>query len=297
MPIYVKDVYKYYGSKKILNKVNLEIKNHEITGLVGPNGAGKTTLMKIIVGLIKEYEGEVLVDEKNLNNFKNDKFEKIIGSTIDDPALILSYSGRKNLKFFHDYFKGSVKNDFKEQCENLIDVLNMGDFIDKKAGNYSMGMKQRLAVAIAAMSNPDYIILDEPTNGMDAESVESLKNYLHNSKKTVLISSHQLNTIESFCDKVFAISEGNIIGDIDLTVFKNMETIIISTDSKDNDSKEVISELCNIVKVIAGVHYILKVDDSIYEQLEELKQRGIVFKLNKKSITDLFYESVFNENK
>lgn len=100
MSIIVKDICKSYGSDVVLDKINLEINNGEIVGLVGPNGAGKTTLMKIIVGLTKQYDGEVLLNDMVLSEFVNNDFEKVFESLINDLSLINSYTGKQNLKFF-----------------------------------------------------------------------------------------------------------------------------------------------------------------------------------------------------
>lgn len=289
MSIIVKDVCKSYGSDVILDKINLEINKGEIIGLVGPNGAGKTTLMKIIVGLTKQYEGEVLLNDLVLSEFVNNDFTKVIGSLINDPSLINSYTGKQNLKFFHDYFKKSDLS-FESQFNNLVEVLDLEKFINKKVSKYSMGMKQRLAIAVSAMSNPDFLILDEPTNGMDLDSIKSLENYLKANDKGVLISSHQLSIIESFSDRVYAISNGTIIGELNLKELKGLEFTIITINDMKSDS--VIYELFEVIKVIDCKHYVLLNSDDLYKNLEQLTQSNVEFKINNKSITDLFYEGL-----
>lgn len=289
MSIIVKDVCKSYGSDVILDKINLEINKGEIIGLVGPNGAGKTTLMKIIVGLTKQYEGEVLLNDLVLSEFLNNDFTKVIGSLINDPSLINSYTGKQNLKFFHDYFKKSDLS-FESQFNNLVEVLDLEKFINKKVSKYSMGMKQRLAIAVSAMSNPDFLILDEPTNGMDLDSIKSLENYLKANDKGVLISSHQLSIIESFSDRVYAISNGTIIGELNLKELKGLEFTIITINDMKSDS--VIYELFEVIKVIDCKHYVLLNSDDLYKNLEQLTQSNVEFKINNKSITDLFYEGL-----
>lgn len=179
---------------------------------------------------------------------------------------------------------------FENQFNDLVEVLDLEKFINKKVSKYSMGMKQRFAIAVSAMSNPDFLILDEPTNGMDLDSIKSLENYLKSNNKGVLISSHQLSTIESFSDRVYATSKGRIVGELNLKELKNLEFTIITINDMQSDS--VIYELFEVIKVIDNKHYVLLNSGNLFKNLEQLTQSSVEFKINNKSITDLFYEGL-----
>ncbi|WP_172460068.1 ABC transporter ATP-binding protein [Priestia endophytica] len=191
----LQDVTKKYGNQVALDEVNINIKEGEIVGLVGPNGSGKTTLMKILNGLIVNYEGEVVRNES-------------IGALIESPKYFEHKSGLYNLKYFNDLF-GT-----KQDVGKLLEQLNMDHYKKKSVKKYSMGMKQRLGIALALTAQPEYLILDEPTNGMDPSGVREVLRYLRRIAERnnigMLISSHILSDIESLCDKVYLIHNGKI---------------------------------------------------------------------------------------
>ncbi|WP_050608192.1 ABC transporter ATP-binding protein [Clostridium niameyense] len=206
----ISNVTKTYREQIVLNKVNLSINQGEIIGLVGPNGAGKTTLMKIIARLIKKYDGDVYINNENIKT--NKKYDtKQIGCVIETPGFYPELTGYENLLFFSEI--SGLKD--KDELNEIIDRLGIREYINKKAKNYSLGMKQRLGVAQAVLSYPKVLILDEPTNGLDPAIVPQLREfikYIAREKKTaILISSHILSEIELICDKVAFIQKGKII--------------------------------------------------------------------------------------
>ncbi|WP_167399222.1 ABC transporter ATP-binding protein [Planococcus maitriensis] len=186
---------KNFGDQIALRNVDLTIKRGEIVGLVGPNGSGKTTLMKIVNGLIVNYDGNLVRDEA-------------VGALIESPKYFEAKSGRYNLKYFNELF-GSHEN-----IEKLLKQLNMESYQKKKVKEYSMGMKQRLGIALALTGEPAYLILDEPTNGMDPSGVYEVLKYLKalavENNIGILISSHILTDVETLCDRVYLIKSGEI---------------------------------------------------------------------------------------
>lgn len=189
------DVYKQFGKEAILKNINMTVGKGEIVGLVGPNGAGKTTLMKILNGLIVNYKGEV---KKNRN----------VGALIESPKCIENKSGLYNLKYF-----GALYGD-KQRVPDLIQRLNMESYQNKRVKHYSVGMKQRLGIALALIGNPDFLVLDEPTSGMDPggghEIIQYLKWIAKKNNMGILVSSHILTDIEGLCDRVYLMHEGQI---------------------------------------------------------------------------------------
>ncbi len=198
------NVSKRYGHHGILKNVSLTITQGEVVGLIGPNGAGKSTLMKILVGLIRNYEGTV---EMPLNQ----KGKKNIGCVIETPGFFGNCTGYDNLKYFAEL--SGCKSE--KEIDEIIQLLGIDEFIDKKASKYSLGMKQRLGIAQAIMGEPVLLVLDEPTNGLDPNVIPEIRKFIHYISKVkgiaVLISSHILSEIEMMCDRVIGIDHGVII--------------------------------------------------------------------------------------
>lgn len=200
----------------MLDSVSFSLREGEVVGLVGPNGAGKSTLMKTIVGLIRNYDGTINIEGENVLNQKRKK----VGCLIENPGFYPDLSGYDNLLFFS---KISGSGD-KTEIENVIELLGIKNFIHKKAKKYSLGMKQRLALAQAVLGNPKLLVLDEPTNGLDPNIIITIRKFIkyisEEKKVSIIISSHILSEIESMCERVIFIKNGKIIEQTSLTFNK-----------------------------------------------------------------------------
>ena len=176
----VKNVSKRYKDYTALDDVTFSLNEGEIIGLVGPNGAGKTTLMRIIVGLTKKYEGEVILKDNTS-----------IGCVIETPSFYPFMTGYENLKYFAELNQVNVK-----KVMETIELLKLKDALNKKVKGYSLGMRQRLGIAAALLREPKLLVLDEPTNGLDPAGIHELREYIKEiavkNKITILISSHIL---------------------------------------------------------------------------------------------------------
>ena len=205
----ISNLTKIYKGKEAIQNISFTIKKCEVIGLVGPNGAGKTTLMKIIVGIIRKYNGEVKFHNESSN-------KRRIGCIIENPCFYPNLSGLDNLRYFAEFSGGYNE----KEVNDIIQMLGMDGFVHKKVKNYSLGMKQRLGIAQALLNEPELLILDEPTNGLDPEGVVEIRNIIQNIVKTrqisVLISSHILSEIEIICDRVAFVQNGHLIKIIDL---------------------------------------------------------------------------------
>lgn len=231
-------VSKNYNQKKILEDINLDFNNNNIIGLIGKNGAGKTTLMKIIVNNITNYDGDV----KYNNNS--------IGYLIEHPKLYTQETGLENLKIFSNIIGNGFE---KKYTYSIIEAFGMNSYINKKVKNYSMGMKQKLAIAISLMNKPKYLILDEPTNGMDPNGsidiLKTLKELVQDTQTKILISSHKLEDIELICDRAIFIQNGFIIKDMDLITIKRFKPIYIKVKPEDyTKTLDILSKSANIEK-------------------------------------------------
>ena len=210
----IKNVSKKIGKKQILKDITLEVKQGEIFGFVGPNGAGKTTLIKTMLGLYKQDSGSITINGFNIKT----EFEKAmenIGAIIENPEMYDYLSGKDNLKIYK-----MIGNVSDEALEEIIKTVKLENRINNKVKTYSLGMRQRLGLAQALISNPKLLILDEPTNGLDPIGIKELRELLKKISKekniSVFVSSHILSEIELMCDRIAIIDGGSLIGIKDL---------------------------------------------------------------------------------
>lgn len=205
--IEVKNLEKSFGEQKVLNDVSLVCPNGEITGIIGHNGSGKTVLFKCICGLLFEDSGEILIDGKRYKS--GGELIKNAGIIIENPAFLESESGINNLKYLFE-----IRN--KKNMELLHEIMRMVGLdpeSKKKVKNFSLGMKQRLAIAQAIMEDPAVLILDEPMNGLDRQGVEEMRQIFCKEKqkgKTILLARHNREDIEALCDHVYEMEDGQI---------------------------------------------------------------------------------------
>ncbi|MDU5332923.1 ABC transporter ATP-binding protein [Enterococcus sp.] len=196
----VKNVSISFKRKHVLEAVDCYLEQGEIVGLVGPNGAGKTTLMKVMVGFIPISKGGIMKTR-----------DIAIEALIEQPGLYPFLSGLDHLQLF-------VEDRKTTEIDYLISLLDMNEFIGKKTKEYSLGMKQRLGIALALLNRPQVVILDEPMNGLDPYSVKLLKEAIITYRKsgtTFLISSHILSELEQLVDRVLLLKAGRVVENIE----------------------------------------------------------------------------------
>ncbi len=199
---------KKYGKQEVVSNVSITLNRGDIYGFVGPNGAGKSTVLKMIAGLIKPNQGSV------------DNFGNTISAVIEIPNFYSNMTGRENLKcialHYGDYALKKV--------DEVLELTELTEAANKKVGLYSLGMKQRLAIARTFISNPDIIILDEPTNGLDPYGIKTIRELIIKLTKfygkTFLISSHILSELELVCNKFGIINRGKLIEEKSLVELK-----------------------------------------------------------------------------
>lgn len=195
---------KFYGKHKVLKNVNFESYAGSITGIIGRNGSGKTVLFKAISGLISLDEGEIIVNESKK---RNGEILKSVGIIIEEPAFLSNCSGIKNLEYL--YMINNKRN--KDYLCNIMNKVGLNPYEKKHVAKYSLGMRQRLAIAQAIMENPDCLILDEPFNGLDNQGVKEMRSLFLNLKyqgKNILVASHNPDDIRILCDNVYEMDNG-----------------------------------------------------------------------------------------
>ncbi len=205
--INVKNVTKKYKEYTVVNDVNLSVEKGEIVGLIGRNGSGKTVLMKMICGLVAPTSGEITVNGKIIG--KDIDIPDNIGVIIETPGFLPNFSAFNNLMQLAKINRKIGKNEVRKAIQKV--GLNPDD--KKHVGKYSLGMRQRLGLAQAIMEDPELLILDEPMNGLDKESVAEIREYLLELKKcgkTILLTSHSSEDIDVLCDMVYEMNKGNI---------------------------------------------------------------------------------------
>lgn len=205
----VTNLNKSFGKKHVLKDVSFYVKPHEIVGFIGPNGAGKSTTMKCICNLIYPDSGTVKVNGFDL--FKErEKALASQASLIESPGLYMDMTGRDNIELIAGLRKIS-----KERVKEIYEFTELKEALDRKVAGYSMGMKQRLALGIAIMSKPKFLILDEPTNGLDPTGIIHLRSTLEKLMATedisILFSSHQLGEVEKLAHRIICINQGRMI--------------------------------------------------------------------------------------
>jgi hypothetical protein len=208
MYIEIDDLTKVIDKHKVLDKVSIKLEKGKIYGIKGKNGSGKTMLLRAICGLIKPTEGEVRVGEKVIG--KDAAFPESVGVLIENPGFIPSFSGYENLKMLADIKKLIGKEDIEAVMEKV--GLEKACF-KKKYRTYSLGMKQKLGIAAAIMEKPDLILLDEPTNALDEESVRKLLDILREEKgrgACIVLASHDMEELTLLSDIIFIMEEGRL---------------------------------------------------------------------------------------
>ncbi|MFZ4679549.1 MAG: gliding motility-associated ABC transporter ATP-binding subunit GldA [Flavobacterium sp.] len=224
MSIEVQNISKSYGAQKALDNVSFSVKKGEIVGFLGPNGAGKSTLMKILTTFLNADEGLATVNGNDVS--ENQKAVQLsIGYLPEHNPMYLDLYVREYLAFNADVYKVS-----KSRIEEVIHLTGLSHESHKKIGQLSKGFRQRVGLATALLHNPDVLILDEPTTGLDPNQLMEIRNVIKNvgKDKTVFLSTHIMQEVEAICDRVIIIDHGKIVTDkkLDKLVSEEKEQII-----------------------------------------------------------------------
>ena len=206
--ITIDNVCKNYKSKKALDNISLSIKQGELFGLLGVNGAGKTTLIKILCGLTRKTSGTITINNFNLDK-EIDKIKEIIDISPQETSVANNLTVKENLEFFANIYNNNDVNTINE----IVDIFNLNEVLNQRAKTLSGGYKRRLSIAIALISKPKILFLDEPTLGLDVFARRELWNIIKKLQKniTIILTSHYLEEIENLCDRVAILSNGKLL--------------------------------------------------------------------------------------
>lgn len=286
--ITVRNISKTLGGRKILENINFDAYEGDIIGLVGKNGAGKSTLLKLMTGLYTIDEGEIIYYDYDLK-YEYEKAMSLVGTIIETPDMYKTLTGKKNLKLFKTMFKGIDEGTIEE----IVKIVEMEKYLGKKFKTYSLGMKERLAIASSLINKPKILILDEPTNGLDREGVKKIMDILKGLKDTtIIISSHMLKEIEDICNKIIFIDNGKI-QKIKVKENSNKRNVLFEVDDY-TKAKILLNNYC--------VNENLEVyenDETIGKINRELVLNDInVFRIseNTKTLEEEFFDMIGNNN-
>lgn len=209
MSIEVKSISKTYQNQDVLKNINFKISKGEVVGLLGPNGAGKSTLMKILTGFISPTSGEASINNLKLTEAKTD-IQKQIGYLPEHNPIYLEMYIREYLNFHARLFKSP-----KERIDKVIEQTKLTPEIGKRIYQLSKGYRQRVGLAAALLHDPDILILDEPTTGLDPNQLIEIRELIKSisKEKTILLSTHIMQEVEAICDRVIIINKGEIVSD------------------------------------------------------------------------------------
>jgi ABC-2 type transport system ATP-binding protein len=200
--------FSYSKELKVLDNISLNVPKGSIYGFLGPNGAGKSTTMGLITGLLPVEENTIKMFNEPLNNQLPEMFSRI-GSIVESPSLYGHLTGKENLKYF-----AKLKSVTPERIDEVLEIVRLTQSGNRKAKEYSLGMKQRLAIALALLGKPDLLLLDEPVNGLDPAGIVEIRELLVRLNKedgvTIFVSSHLLSEIEKMCTHIGIINQGKL---------------------------------------------------------------------------------------
>ena len=257
--IELKNVTKKYGNFKAVDNISFKIEKGEVVGFLGQNGAGQTTTMKMITGLIEPTNGEIFIEGEKISR----KSRKCIGYMPENTPLYQELT----VKEFIDYMaelKGLKRQERKQQVQKLITDLGLADVENKLIRNISRGYKQRVSLSGALIGNPDILILDEPTVGLDPKQVIEIRNLIKSLRKnhTVFISSHILSEISQMCQKVIIINKGKVVA---IDTPNNLENKIARNSIVINieDPNENIEKIKEKIPEIIEIKFINKLEKDI----------------------------------
>ncbi len=242
----VEKLCKKIRKKDILKDVSFEMNEGDILAFIGPNGAGKTTTIKCILGLQKISSGQVFINGYDIKKDFVHAIEKV-GALVEEPDVYFYLSGLENLKMQARMYPHVVMDDISR----IVELVGLEDRIHDKVSKYSLGMRQRLGIAITLLHSPNLLLLDEPTNGLDPEGIKDLRVLLKRLAKSgvaILISSHNLSELETFCNRVLIIAKGEILEESSIEEIKNMDEnkYIIKVDNS-NDCKPYLKDSDQII--------------------------------------------------
>lgn len=291
----VNNLNKTYKNFKAIDDISFQVNKGDIYGFLGPNGAGKSTTLRMILGLIKPNSGEIKLNG-SLINFKNKKYLNNIGALIERPDFYKNLSAYQNLKIL--YSMSRINN--SKIIHDVLHEVDLFDRKDDKVGSYSQGMKQRLGIAQTLLHNPQVIILDEPSNGLDPQGQADMRELILKINKdkgiTVIISSHILAEIEKIANRMIVINKGKKIIEGDVGQLMSSESIKLSVKTTSNKEIENFFNSRDIVyESNEGIYTISWPEKNIDQLVKELQNDNIsIFEIKQLKTLEEYFLNLTN---
>lgn len=290
---------KKFQTTEVVHSLDIKLRKETVYGFLGPNGAGKSTTIRMLLGLLTPTEGEIEIFGKNLQSNKKTILSEI-GSLVENPSLYNHLSGQENLEIYQTLLRVSPK-----KTKEVLSLVQLTKYKDRKVKHFSLGMRQRLAIAIALLNDPKLIILDEPTNGLDPAGIRKMRKFIGDLPKekgvTVLLSSHMLHEIEQVAEDVGIINKGKLLFQGSLKALKmklkggyiintndNKKTATILRESNllvklqgnelwvdTNDQEKIAKTIAQLVKAKIEIYEMKNIDNSLEDIFLKVTQNDI----------------------
>lgn len=253
MALEAKNITKIYGQQKALDNLSFNIKSGEIVGFLGPNGAGKSTMMKIITGYIAQNDGDIIINGKNIKTHLSE-IQKQTGYLPEHNPLYLDMYVKEYLTFIAQIY--STKGNIKDEVNKIIELTGLTQEKNKQIKALSKGYRQRTGLAAALIHNPEVLILDEPTTGLDPNQIIEMRELISKvgKEKTVLLSTHIMQEVEAICDRVIIIDKGKIVADNPVSQIKDLSSQKFNTVIVEFNSSTSIQQLNQIAGVTKSIN-------------------------------------------
>ena len=255
----------YFGQQKVLDQLTLEVPKGGIYGFLGPNGSGKTTTIKLLLNLLKSSEQNISLFGQQITENRTEILKKI-GSLVEQPAIYPHLSGYENLKN-----RANLLGVSKEKVMETLALVGLTEAAKKSAEKYSLGMKQRLGIGLALLDDPELLILDEPTNGLDPNGIIEVRNLIkelaEKQQKTIFISSHLLAEIEKIATHVGIINKGKILFQGSINELQSLKTSQIIIETSDNQAA---------LMLLQSKYPDVKLDLNVHLPFENIQQMGFI---------------------
>jgi len=294
MSITVQNITKNFGSQKALNNVSFTINKGEVVGFLGPNGAGKSTMMRILTTYYKADEGEATVNGFDVLQAQKD-VQKSIGYLPEHNPLYLEMYVKEYLAFNADVYKVD-----KSKINDVIEQTGLSPECHKKIGQLSKGYRQRIGLAAALLHDPEVLILDEPTTGLDPNQLIEIRKLIREiaKEKTILLSTHIMKEVEAVCDRVIIINKGELVADKKLEELREAEEQIIEVEFDYRVEEQLLQQMPNVTKVknTGGFVYEITFGTSkdmrptVFDFAHENKLKTLQLSRKNKNLESLFTE-------
>ena len=291
----IENLSKKISGRLIIDDISFKLYENEIVGFIGPNGAGKSTVMKCIAGLYNHTNGVIKINGYDIVKNRSKALSKL-GISIEYPALYPELTGMEHFKLV-----ASWRNVSNDRIEEMVKFSNLNDNVFKKTKNYSMGMKQKLMLSLIMLSDPDLLVLDEPTNGLDPNAVFDLRKKLLSIKqqgKTILISSHNLDEIEKIVDRVIFIEKGKLVGEKSIAELQmNQVSYLMKVSNKDSAIQILSSHHIDFTELDEMIKINVANENDFSTIIQEFTNHNILIYSIDKQLMDLedYYKSIYKD--